>query len=146
VGDIFGRLHLSGFLAWLAWLGIHIFFLIGFRNRLAVMFGWAYSYLTWRRGARLITDPVLRSRLVHLRRHGRAVDEDRLKFSWLCEQRLECVRQDLLFVVGRHDDADHAEHQSGKNIRTSCAQAVASSSMFSNRSQRVRTMASVSAR
>ena len=55
VGDIFGRLRLTGFLAWLAWLGIHIFFLIGFRNRLAVMFGWAYSYLTWRRGARLIT-------------------------------------------------------------------------------------------
>jgi NADH dehydrogenase len=55
VGDIFGRLHLSGLPAWLAWLGIHIFFLIGFRNRLLVMFGWAYSYLTWRRGARLIT-------------------------------------------------------------------------------------------
>ncbi len=55
VGDLFGRLHLSGMPAWLAWLGIHIYFLIGFRNRLLVMFGWAYSYLTWRRGARLIT-------------------------------------------------------------------------------------------
>ncbi|HLA78690.1 MAG TPA: NAD(P)/FAD-dependent oxidoreductase [Vicinamibacteria bacterium] len=55
VGDIFGRLRLSGLPAWLAWLGIHIYFLIGFRNRLLVMFGWAYSYLTWRRGARLIT-------------------------------------------------------------------------------------------
>jgi NADH dehydrogenase len=55
VGDVFGRLQLSGFPAWLAWLGIHIFFLIGFRNRFLVLFQWAYSYLTYRRGARLIT-------------------------------------------------------------------------------------------
>ena len=41
--------------AWLAWLGIHIAFLIGFRNRLLVLINWAYSYLTYRRGARLIT-------------------------------------------------------------------------------------------
>jgi len=55
VGDVFGRLQLSGFPAWLAWLGIHIYFLIGFRNRLLVLLHWAYSYLTYRRGARLIT-------------------------------------------------------------------------------------------
>jgi NADH dehydrogenase len=55
VGDLFGRLRISGFVAWLAWLGIHIFFLIGFRNRVLVLFHWAYSYLTYRRGARLIT-------------------------------------------------------------------------------------------
>jgi NADH dehydrogenase len=54
VGDAFG-LRLSGLLAWLAWLFIHIFFLIGFRNRVLVLFQWAYSYLTYRRGARLIT-------------------------------------------------------------------------------------------
>ena len=48
-------LKLSGPIAWLAWLAIHIFFLIGFRNRFIVMFNWAYSYLTFRRGARLIT-------------------------------------------------------------------------------------------
>jgi NADH dehydrogenase len=47
--------HLSGFLAWLAWLLVHIFYLIGFRNRLVVMIDWAWSYLTYRRGARLIT-------------------------------------------------------------------------------------------
>ena len=46
---------LSGFIAWLAWLVVHIFFLIGFRNRLAVMFNWAWSYFTYQRGARLIT-------------------------------------------------------------------------------------------
>jgi len=54
VGDIFGW-KMSGRLAWLAWLGIHIAFLIGFRNRLVVLIGWAYSYFTHRRGARLIT-------------------------------------------------------------------------------------------
>jgi NADH:ubiquinone reductase (H+-translocating) len=50
-----GRLRLHGLIAWLAWLFIHIFALIGFRNRLAVMMEWGWSYLTWQRGARLIT-------------------------------------------------------------------------------------------
>lgn len=54
VGDLFGW-KMSGRLAWLAWLGIHITFLIGFRNRIIVLLGWAHSYLTHRRGARLIT-------------------------------------------------------------------------------------------
>lgn len=49
------RLQLSGFLAWLFWLMVHIFFLITFRNRIAVLANWAYSYLTYKRGARLIT-------------------------------------------------------------------------------------------
>jgi NADH:ubiquinone reductase (H+-translocating) len=51
----FPRFSLSGYFAWLAWLFIHIFFLIGFRNRLIVMIQWAWSYLTYERGARLIT-------------------------------------------------------------------------------------------
>jgi NADH:ubiquinone reductase (H+-translocating) len=51
----FGKLHISGFVAWLSWLFIHIFFLIGFRNRLIVMFQWAWSYFTYQRSARLIT-------------------------------------------------------------------------------------------
>ena len=55
VGDIRGKLKLWGFPAWVAWLTIHIFFLIGFRNRLLVLLQWIYSYLTFRRGARLIT-------------------------------------------------------------------------------------------
>ncbi len=50
-----GKLHLSGFMAWMAWLMVHIFFLIGFRNRVAVIFNWAWSYFTYQRGARLIT-------------------------------------------------------------------------------------------
>lgn len=54
----FGRVKLSGFLAWLAWLFIHILFLIGFRNRFVVVFEWAIAYLTYDRGARLITGKV----------------------------------------------------------------------------------------
>jgi NADH dehydrogenase len=54
VADIRGR-KLSGFIAWVVWLWIHIYFLIGFRNRLGVMLNWAWSYLTFNRGARLIT-------------------------------------------------------------------------------------------
>jgi|SRR5271165_772160 len=50
-----GKFQLSGFIAWMAWLFIHILFLIGFRNRLIVMIQWAWSYLTYERGARLIT-------------------------------------------------------------------------------------------
>lgn len=50
-----GALKLSGLLAWLAWLLVHIWYLIGFRNRLLVFFDWAWSYFTYRRGARLIT-------------------------------------------------------------------------------------------
>ncbi len=49
-------LRFSGFGAWAAWLGIHIFFLIGFRNRLFVLMSWAWHYLTFRRGARIITN------------------------------------------------------------------------------------------
>jgi NADH dehydrogenase len=51
----FGRIHISGFIAWLAWLFIHILFLIGFRNRVLVFIQWAWSYFTYERGARLIT-------------------------------------------------------------------------------------------
>jgi NADH dehydrogenase len=47
-------LKFSGFIGWLFWLFAHIFFLIGFRNRLAVMWNWAWSYVTWQRGARII--------------------------------------------------------------------------------------------
>ncbi len=55
-----GRLKLSGASAWLAWLFIHLLFLVGFRNRLIVVFQWAWSFLSYDRGARLITGPLLR--------------------------------------------------------------------------------------
>jgi NADH dehydrogenase len=51
----FGRLHLSGLLAWLLWSVAHIYFLIGFRNRFIVALNWAWSYITFQRGSRLIT-------------------------------------------------------------------------------------------
>jgi len=50
-----GSIRFSGIIAWLAWLFIHLIFLVGFRNRLAVLFNWAYAYVTYGRGARLIT-------------------------------------------------------------------------------------------
>lgn len=50
----FGRIKLSGFIAWVTWLLVHIFFLIGFRNRLSVMVDWAWAYFADRREARLV--------------------------------------------------------------------------------------------
>ena len=49
------KAHWGGFMAWMTWLMVHIFFLIGFRNRIAVLFEWAWTYFTFTRGARLIT-------------------------------------------------------------------------------------------
>jgi NADH dehydrogenase len=49
------KAHLSGFLAWITWITVHIFFLIGFRNRVAVFSQWVWTYFTFTRGARLIT-------------------------------------------------------------------------------------------
>jgi NADH dehydrogenase len=49
-----GGLRMSGLLAWLAWLGIHIFFLIGFRNRAVVLFEWTLAYVTYARSARIV--------------------------------------------------------------------------------------------
>lgn len=50
----FGRLKLSGLLAWWFWLAAHVFFLIGFRNRLVVLLNWAWAYWSYQRGARII--------------------------------------------------------------------------------------------
>ncbi|MEM6331589.1 MAG: hypothetical protein AAF790_15260, partial [Planctomycetota bacterium] len=50
----FGRLGFAGYFAWLVWLVVHVFFLTGFRNRLFVVMSWAWSFFTFRRGARLI--------------------------------------------------------------------------------------------
>ena len=50
-----GRLHFSGWPAWIAWLVVHLLFLIGLRNKVSVLLSWAYSYFTYKRGARIIT-------------------------------------------------------------------------------------------
>ena len=55
----FGRLHLRGFAAWLIWSVAHVWFLIGFRSRLAVTVTWLWSYLTYQRSARLITGEIV---------------------------------------------------------------------------------------
>ena len=55
----FGFLRVSGFIAWVLWLGVHILYLIGFRNRLLVMVQWAWAYFTYEHGARIIT-PISR--------------------------------------------------------------------------------------
>ena len=53
----FGWLRVNGRLAWLLWGLVHIYFLIGFRNRLVVLLDWFWAYITFQRGARLITGP-----------------------------------------------------------------------------------------
>ena len=50
-----GRLHLSGYFAWLMWLFVHLLLLVGFRNRLMVMREWVWAFFTRERSARLIT-------------------------------------------------------------------------------------------
>jgi NADH:ubiquinone reductase (H+-translocating) len=63
VGVLGSKWEVWGFAAWWIWLSVHLIYLVGFRNRVAVMAKWAYSYLTWRRVARLITfTPWLRLR------------------------------------------------------------------------------------
>jgi NADH:ubiquinone reductase (H+-translocating) len=74
-----GRIKLSGFVAWVIWVVVHIMYLIGFRNRLLVMLQWGWAYLTYHRGIRLITggaEPELR--------HGRSGDDTPLQVprSW----------------------------------------------------------------
>ena len=53
------KLHFGGLLAWIIWTFVHIFYLIGFRNRVLVMIQWAWSYVTFGRGARIITSETL---------------------------------------------------------------------------------------
>src|SRR5262249_23494458 len=53
VADVKG-IHFSGFPAWVLWLGLHLFYLIGFQNRLVVLTRWTFSYITRGRGARVI--------------------------------------------------------------------------------------------
>jgi NADH:ubiquinone reductase (H+-translocating) len=54
----FGKIRLTGFIGWLTWSVAHIYFLIGLRNRFSVALDWTWSYLTFERGARLITGPI----------------------------------------------------------------------------------------
>ena len=57
VAELPGRIHLRGGPAWLAWLGLHLVFLVGKRNRASVLLNWAWNYATWDRGPRLLLRP-----------------------------------------------------------------------------------------
>lgn len=79
---IFAGVQYSGVAAWLLWLGVHIFFLIGFRNRILVLAEWAWAYVARDRGARLITDTALqvkqaRDETKSDRRYRRKTDDER---------------------------------------------------------------------
>ena len=56
VAELPGGLHFRGTLGWLTWLGVHLVFLVGFRNRLVVLVNWAWNYFTWDRASRVILD------------------------------------------------------------------------------------------
>ena len=58
VAELPGGIHLKGTLGWLAWLGLHLLYLVGVRNRVSVFLNWAWNYFTWDRGPRLILEPV----------------------------------------------------------------------------------------
>ncbi len=73
----FGKISIGGLLAWWAWVLVHILNLIGFRNRMVVMFDWLWSYMTFQRGARLIVDQGLGAEVDI----DRLVDQDSLEFK-----------------------------------------------------------------
>jgi NADH:ubiquinone reductase (H+-translocating) len=60
VADLPKNLHLSGFIAWIAWLFVHIYYLIGFRNKLVVLSNWVYKFFTYENGTRIIIRPFIR--------------------------------------------------------------------------------------
>jgi NADH dehydrogenase len=60
VADLPGNLHLGGFIAWMAWLFVHIWYLVGFRSKLIVFSNWMYRLFTYQRGTRLIIRPFIR--------------------------------------------------------------------------------------
>ena len=70
VMDAFG-LRVSGVIAWLAWLFVHIMYLVGFKNRIIVLFQWAWSYLSFKKGSRLIIDREWRT---HTKKDGAPID------------------------------------------------------------------------
>ncbi|MBL7937888.1 MAG: NAD(P)/FAD-dependent oxidoreductase [Flavobacteriales bacterium] len=59
-----GRLHLGGLIAWLAWMFVHLMALVGYRNRLQVLMGWAWKYMSWKNTIRLIIRPYVRNATV----------------------------------------------------------------------------------
>jgi NADH dehydrogenase len=71
-----GHIELTGFFAWMAWVMIHLVWLIGFRNRIFVMLQWGWVYLSHKRGARLITMVDHNAGVIPYRRWSRAIRRD----------------------------------------------------------------------
>ena len=76
VAELPGRIHLRGTVAWFAWLGLHLLYLAGLRNRLSVLLNWLWGYLTWDRGPRIILGPDGRDRPRWPRSSARAAARD----------------------------------------------------------------------
>ena len=74
VADLGPRLHFSGTVAWLLWMGVHVLFLVGFRSRLAVLLEWAWAYLSYQRAARVISHNLHALPPIHNR--PRYLDDD----------------------------------------------------------------------
>ena len=60
VADLPGNFHLSGFFAWITWLLVHIYYSVGFKNKMVVFSNWIYRFFTYERGNRLIIRPFVR--------------------------------------------------------------------------------------
>ncbi len=63
VAWIYNRLPFTGFVAWMLWLGLHLIWLLGFRNRASVLVGWIWNYLTFDRSVRIILEHSVRHEL-----------------------------------------------------------------------------------
>lgn len=63
VADI-GGLHLKGFIAWFMWMFVHLWFLVGFKNRLVTLINWTYSYWNYDKAARLIIRPYKQNKIL----------------------------------------------------------------------------------
>ena len=59
-----GKLHFGGLVAWLGWMFVHLMSLVGYRNRLQVLFNWAWKYMSWKNTIRLIIRPYVRKATV----------------------------------------------------------------------------------
>lgn len=105
----FGRLHLTGFIAWLAWLFVHLWFLVGFKNRVFVLLQWVFAYVFYRRGSRLITHANFGA---EAERRRRRLGETRQRLAPLPEEAPEPHRDrgPSLLEVGRAASAREVAH------------------------------------
>jgi NADH dehydrogenase len=97
VAWIFYRIQLTGFIAWLAWLGLHLIMLMGFRNRLNVFINWVWNYLTYDRSVRIILEHQPHGTFAH--ENSEAVDDLADEVDWLEPDALEPADRVLETVI-----------------------------------------------